>query len=304
VAGYRELLQNGELAGVDEIDEDVRWELRALLIRFKAKGAVATLKEQLDYYSPEAYEALAKYHFGSIAEQLRRDLDDEFETFKGESLQRARVRFGQQVVDLYSEWEKKESLGRYLRETLTTAALGAIVENGEKRDAKYGSRFITSARREIQLMAIKVLERHGDESDCGLLVDIAKKEIGVRREAATAALNVSKRSTSVLRMLLDSNIDDLVRIALSKLSRDDLQSFHSDLRVLAHHDSSSIRILAVACLHQLMTQEELETFLSDYLSNRTYFYNIVCWLDRILYSPGLIKELYARKLREALSPRN
>ena len=38
--------------------------------------------------------------------------------------------------------------------------------------------------------------------------------------------------------------------------------------------------------------------LLEYPTRSTYYYDVVTWLDRLLYSPSPLKELFARELEE------
>ena len=47
-------------------------------------------------------------------------------------------------------------------------------------------------------------------------------------------------------------------------------------------------------------KNKLERFLNDYVQNETYYYNVVCWLDRILYAPRSFKIMFRKQLAEKL----
>jgi hypothetical protein len=299
---YNHLLNTGEWKETEEVDSQVRLNLHSSLMAWKGKASAESLLQEVEWYSVsgmEAYEALATYHFPVIADQLRRDLGDGFETLRSESLKRARSPFGTQPSELLEGFEKGlRHLDPYLRESFTAAALGGLVEHGEPRDAVFARRYLDMERREVRSAAIKLLERFGDESDCGRLVEVAKKEWSIRTEAARAALTLSKRSPSILRMLFGSDDPSLVATALAALEEEDLTSFLPDLGKLSLQESAAVRVLAVACLRRLATSEDLERFLEWYLTKRPYYYDVVCWLDRVLYAPEALRQAFERKLEE------
>jgi hypothetical protein len=40
----------------------------------------------------------------------------------------------------------------------------------------------------------------------------------------------------------------------------------------------------------------LELLLAAHLNKETYYYNVVTWLDRLLYSPALLREFFVQDL--------
>jgi hypothetical protein len=61
-------------------------------------------------------------------------------------------------------------------------------------------------------------------------------------------------------------------------------------------DNTRIAALSLIADRLEYNQRKLEEFLDTYLSQRTYYYNIVTWLDRCLYSKGLYYNYYKSKL--------
>jgi hypothetical protein len=47
-----------------------------------------------------------------------------------------------------------------------------------------------------------------------------------------------------------------------------------------------------------MTAKEVEQFLKEYLGRETYYYNIVTWLDRLLYSPMPLRDMFTQELKQ------
>lgn len=47
------------------------------------------------------------------------------------------------------------------------------------------------------------------------------------------------------------------------------------------------RVQAILCLSKKLSHDELEQILEEYVARDSYFYNVACWLDRILYAPTL-----------------
>jgi len=45
----------------------------------------------------------------------------------------------------------------------------------------------------------------------------------------------------------------------------------------------------------------VEELLDEYLAKPTYYYNVVCWIDRVLYAPQLMRREFTRKLSGGLN---
>jgi len=51
------------------------------------------------------------------------------------------------------------------------------------------------------------------------------------------------------------------------------------------------------------SDQELERLLERYTTEQgSYYYDVVCWIDRILWSPPRLREMHRRQLRERLLP--
>jgi hypothetical protein len=73
-----------------------------------------------------------------------------------------------------------------------------------------------------------------------------------------------------------------------------VRPFHS-LRSFSH-ESNEVRIVAIAQLKKRVSREHLEQLLSTYLARETYFYNVVTWLDRLIYAPDPVLPYYEQQL--------
>ena len=65
---------------------------------------------------------------------------------------------------------------------------------------------------------------------------------------------------------------------------------------------NDIREITVAYLMKELEQRRssLEQVLDKYLENDSYYYNVVCWLDRILYAPRTFKMIFRKQLAAKL----
>jgi hypothetical protein len=301
--GYRILLQSSEQVDPERVEDGVRRTLQPLFAERKSTAPVAALRNEVEWYSTdgqEAYEALAKFHFAEFAAQMRSDLNDGFQQLRGEWIQRMRSRYGSEADKLVRRLSA--DVDRFIRDSFTVTALTALAEHGMPQDAVIARRFLDFDRKvgrtAVPRAAIRILERFGDESDCAGLLDLGKKEWSVARQAAMVAIRLSRRASSVFHALLESGEPELVETGLLALTSDDLSEFMSAVQRLLRHESAVIRVLAVACLHRLADRVMLEEILCQYPVTSPYFYNVVCWLDRVLYAPPPLRAVFALQLQK------
>lgn len=102
--------------------------------------------------------------------------------------------------------------------------------------------------------------------------------------------------------ILESDDLSVLRVAISALEAKGMSS-RSTLIGLLNHDSTVVRKLAISALYRLCDHSDLIEILSEYLTNRTYYYNVVCWLDRLLYSPDSIRAAYIQALNDSSTNR-
>ena len=101
-----------------------------------------------------------------------------------------------------------------MRGKFIAVALGALAQRGEQRDAAFGRKYLTADETGVRLASIALLERFGDESDCGRLLEAARGEWSTREAAARAAVKLAKGSPSMIRSLLGSGDLSVVRVAI------------------------------------------------------------------------------------------
>ncbi len=67
---------------------------------------------------------------------------------------------------------------------------------------------------------------------------------------------------------------------------------------LLNNASEKNRERAIYYLSRRINEVELRALLEECLHRESYYYNIVAWLDRLLYAPSPLKEMYSRELQE------
>jgi len=296
----RNLLQRGEIS-LSDVKNDYSNELHPLGIEILSKKPIEELRSKIDWFSIDgtnAYEALAKHHFNDFAEQVRIDLGDDFESLRSKAFQELEQKYPKEAGEIIKKFGKGGDLDNFIHTSLITIALEALAEHGQASDAVLARRYMSTDRTEARLAAIKILEEFGDVSDCAELVKLTSPKSSVSQSAARAALKLSGRSVGMLNTLLDSDIPVVVDVALSSLKPEDLDQFMKRIKALLSHKSDNVRERAVACLSRLAGDKMLREILEEYYSNESYYYNVVCLLDRLLYAPQSLRGKYIETLQE------
>jgi hypothetical protein len=65
---------------------------------------------------------------------------------------------------------------------------------------------------------------------------------------------------------------------------------------LLSNEREYVRVLATAFLVEAVTSKELEAIVMRYRGAGSYYYNVGCWLDRVLYAPAPFRDAFTKKL--------
>lgn len=275
-----------------------------------------------------AYKALALYHFNKVSSRVRDDLNQEFKLYAGPYFEAAKAKWTK-----WDEKEKAQPLSTRPFDLLTsafrrsqgekertpedsaktetegvkskyiTAALAGLAQNGEADDIIFGRRYLPRDDYDVRMEAVKVIKKFGDEDDIQGLIEVAKTTEGVLQEsAALAALELSPDVKETARSLLLTAKEDLARTVVSYLTDEqEVAAVSAFLELLLKDESNVVRRKAAAFFAKKFTEEELEELLGRYTSQSPYYYDVVCWLDKILYAPAQLKGTFASQLEGELS---
>lgn len=264
-----------------------------------------TLKEKVDWHATigaMAYKALGVFHFPSVADEIRLDLENNFARIKQLSEDRLRATYGSSAESLMETFKKSEA---FLRGEFTIAALAALGTNGSGEDIEIGRRHLTSTDPDVIYEAVRIVERLGDSTDAAALVNIARgnahNHIGPL--AARAALKLSPGVGGAAPALLAAENATLAQIAVSALLDEDKAQAGELLGPFLYNKNDGVRIKALAFFVKRCSAEELEALLAEYPTypnTQFYYYNVMCHLDRVLYAPQPLNDLCRRDIESEL----
>jgi uncharacterized protein DUF4062 len=331
VIGFEALCAQG--AGVDEdllkqkIEEKVgnrtlfspnwvRRAKRALLRTLPADDLEATIN-WIWIQTGDEYAVLAEQHFERFRTQIRRDLSDDFRTFRQASLDRledaikrdlservrAEIPRGQQpdpqaeaMLDVaaseaaHKQVEDLVSKERFNREVFAVAALGGIALHGSPEDARLVRGWTEDADYGIQEAAFLALATVGGTEDAHRLVDGAAAMHGdPQARVAEAALRLDSGDGEVARRLLEIPSSELATMAAWYLAEHAHEINAETLWEMLNHGVDEVRRAGVACAVARMSEDGLASLLEDYLEQSRLFYNVVWLLDRLLHAPEWLK---------------
>lgn len=266
---------------------------KVILYLFK-QYTVEELENSIDWMSLDgdiAYLALGLSYFDVIKDKIRQDLKDDFKRIKD--------KYVDKILPGVSREAHVEEISKYddfIIEGFATSALKLLTQHGDRDDKQFAIPFLTAEHTFTRAAATELFVKFADENDVSTIADIALNSYGETRvEAARKALSFGKENKTY-HMFLKSNDPMLIRICLS----DDIERkgmLQDDLVAnLFYNDKGEIRAMAVAHYASTLHKSKLAAFLDEYLSKGGYYYNVVCWIDRILYAPGNYRKMFNREL--------
>jgi uncharacterized protein DUF4062 len=244
-----------------------------------------------------AYRSLATDHFDAIGGELRTDLENGFERVRKKFVDAVESRLG-------SEYRKRalEGLSKYddfIRSRFVEAALTGLAINGEAADVRFGRQYLATDSSTTKLAAVRVVCRFGTAEDVPALLEVAKDSWGEARDAAgVCALRLAPNPFEVARELTRSASTELAKAGYAWLYNQQSREAVDLFEAMLDSANDKERVRAVYYLSKTRTSDELENVLDANLEREKYYYNVVSWLDRLLYAPEPLKSFFVAKLAE------
>ena len=238
--------------------------------------------------SAPAYQALAERDFGAVGSRVRSDIEDRFETLRLKIVEK---------YPNYGSWDA--GLIAFCRSQHLRAALFGLVAHGEPRDLRFARELLDDAEfsDSVQLPAVILIKKFGDATDVPRLLVVARQgSAEVAALAARAAVEFSGRKTEVLSSLVRSSARAARRVAAAELLAQPWDDLKELVGGLLNSETDTERLVGVALLWNKRTPAEVAAMLEEYQAQRTYYYNVPVWLDRLLNAPEPYKSWYLSTL--------
>lgn len=276
--------------------EDDRAKIAACIEMLKMPSL--ELEQRIKFYAlegPAAYEVLHRREFSNRASTLRGDVRDNFSRIREQSISELYEQLGARADEVVERFGG--DIGEFVVSNFLAAALNVLAEKGDLSDADLARAFLANGNNNVRLAAFRVISRFGNHDDAVRLAEIAKTEYGnVKRTAAIAAITLAPGIDGIIPTLLNSDDADLVGLAMQNLGADADDRAMAFIEKLFRSTNDLVRAKAVASYVRLQKPEALDRSLAGYIAKGYYYYNVVCWLDRVLYAPSPLRDYFLAEL--------
>jgi HEAT repeat protein len=272
----------------------------SVILSFFQPLPIEKLLERVDWLLPHgamAYKCLACDHYQSICEYIRSDMANGFQRVRDASLERLRAEYGSEGLErLMGSIEKLDS---YTRDEFLEAALTGLAKHAESSDLDIARKYLSHQRPGVKLAALDILCRLGSSDDVAALIAISKESNGKSRaKAAAAALRIAPEPFDVAQAFINGKVEELAEIGFRWLLEDNSAGTKRLFQDLLNSENEKNRERAIYYLSRRLNEVEQRALLEECLRRESYYYNVVAWLDRLLYAPLVLKEMYLRELQE------
>ena len=278
------------------------------------------LAHWLNLDGPIAYQVLAERHFDRVASQVRNDLGGKFERLRegwlGNSVNDMMAELHRKGLTIGDEQKTRQVLKKVILERtkytnelddgiyvrFAGAAIAGLVGHGEPPDVAFGRELLANRKKdtfygEAEGQAVRLIARFGDGRDVEALVGVAREAYGETKElAAKTALRLSPGTEGVAKQFAGIKDIILFRLALESVQETSPANARAHLQTFLGDAENFKRMAALRILVKTAKTEDLESLLRAYMAQPTYYYNVVCWLDRVLFSPSPFREAYVGEL--------
>ncbi|HEV2070829.1 MAG TPA: hypothetical protein VGR26_13645 [Acidimicrobiales bacterium] len=288
---------------VKQVNPGRPWEEDVLIRQATAKLSSDTLAERIYFFerdNDEAYAVLGERGDERVIRRLRSDLHDEFQALDAESVARLLIQHGEEVTSYIAE--RSADMKNFIISERVGAALSVLVEISGPDDVVLARKYLSSRSEAARLASIRILGKWGTDKEAAALLPLAREAYGDVKEAATAALtSIDSTLEGAAAPLLSSNDPVHIRHALGQLTRTDCDRAIEASRALLYSESEGVRKLAFAALVELCDRNTLTALVTEYQRASQYFYDVVVWLDTVLYAPTPLSEGFRSAMQADLA---
>lgn len=232
----------------------------------------------------DAYDALIRNYYEHMEARIRSDLDDAFELLKKSSEEQMRKDMGVATDEILSNLEGAVD---YTRAKFISLALKGLLKDSKKEDIKYARRY--TGKQYLGLTndsVIELIKRYGKQEDIKILLLIARETFEeTMEEAIKTAINISEDKEELINKLVSDENETIATTACKSIKHLPTEVQKGMVVNLIHSKHEKVRLASVGLMPNLYNRGETEGLLDEYTSRDTYFYNVVYYLDCLLYAP-------------------
>ena len=238
-------------------------------------------------YDDDAYFVRAEKYFMKYAKDLRRNIDDTFNAYFEERIQRTETIFGalsdvskgKNLIDRYRELED------YSKKELTRRGLDILCKANKCEDLVRIRKNLRDGYTGTSAEDAKYLLKNGEWEDISLLANFSLPALAVgysdfQDQIAKAILNISRRRSVSDLASVEMPANILKRVI--ELYSNSKFSKISDVALLGlfDHESADVRKAASIKAVQVFSAKRIRSVLREYIGSDKYrYYNVIHWLD-------------------------
>lgn len=260
------------------------------------------LEKSIDWTTGDSqliYEIIGKKDFNRYKDEIRNDLKNRFTEKRKVWQERSAARFKISVEDLKKTFDQYEEL---ITTQFCVAALKIIYEHGGPKDVPMARALYAADSYELKRLCVAIIKKYGNAKDSLFLLDISRSGRLYDDRPIMGALSLDKAGKNkILTYALESENETHVKRAIAFAYKNSKVIPPKKIDELLRHQNDGTRAAAVAYVCERYSEKQMEKLLNEYVSKGHYFYNVVCWLDRILHAPPVLKKIYHRELKEKLA---
>ncbi len=253
---------------------------------------------ELKYQRGIAYLAWGLSGGCSAVEVIRNDIKNNFKRHKFNLLAGIEEEINRGPAENQQRKESLQNSDRSMTIELMVSALKVLKKYGNASDKVIAKTFLKSGDAQVRASAVDLFAKYAGKKDIAVLSEISSS--GDVEGRIVAAKRILKLNAGKKRIqdLLESSYSDVVKETIFWYIANKERLDWSEMSTLLCSKNDDIRLLATAYAVKTWTRQKLVSLLKRYLSGETYYYDVVCWLDRVLYAPRNLAQGYKKKLIE------
>ena len=249
-----------------------------------------------------AYKVLGLKHFDRFGDRVRKDLADQFATFRETEkrslresvmadLDKQHASDATVIATIANAAEKAVAkwadLDNFITSEFVSAALAALTKNGSASDLPIARQHLYSEDSASREASLEMVSRFGDGSDVEPLLFLVEREYGdIAERAAETALALSADRWKRAKQYLERKAMPFLRVGIDALgSHTEFSSRWPELAPYLFVDNSNVRLATAKLLCSRLENVDLVKLLNQCLEAETYYYDVITALDRSIYGP-------------------
>lgn len=315
--GYSELLKRGVKFDPEEIrskwPKSQRWSpfgffgiyhetqgknwLEKALLEAYLQMPIAELEKNVQFTGQGriVYLAWGLRGADSVVQVIRDDVRERFERLRVSRLAKIEA-LKEDAARIQKMKDDLQTIESSVVAELTVSALKVLEKYGNAGDKVLAKTFLKSEDAQVRAAAVDLFAKYAGKGDIdGLSKIVSDGDAEARIVAAKRILKLDAGETRSLD-LLESSYSDVVKETICWCIANKERLDRTKVSALLCSENDEIRLLATAYAAKTWTRERLVSLLKRYLGGKTYYYDVVCWLDRVLYAPTNLAQGYKKKL--------